>query len=168
MNFNIIWAPWRIKYIKSVSKESKQTCLFCELPKRSDDESLILFRGKHSYIVLNAFPYTTGHLMIVPYRHTATFENLDDKILLEMFKFIKVSITVLRKIYSPDGFNIGINIGRAAGAGVESHLHIHVVPRWVGDANFMTIVGDVRVLPESLRDSYNKLKNEISKLLHDD
>ncbi len=160
----IIWAPWRSSYIKSVSKASKKPksrCLFCDLKNKDDDDVYILFRGSRNYVVLNAYPYTTGHLMIVPYEHVDTVEKLDDETLIEMMKLMKFMIQVLREEYNPDGFNIGINIGRAAGAGIEDHVHLHIVPRWVGDANFMSTIASTRVLPEALEDTYKKLKNRI-------
>jgi len=160
----IIWAPWRSSYVKSVSKTSKKhksQCLFCDLKSKNDDEAYILLRGNRNYVVLNAYPYTTGHLMIVPYEHVDTVEKLDNETLIEMVKLMKFMIQILREEYNPDGFNIGINIGRAAGAGIEDHVHLHIVPRWIGDANFMSTIASARVLPEALEDTYKKLKNRI-------
>ncbi len=162
--YTILWAPWRLKYIQSVSKDKTiSKCLFCELVKKDDKEAYIIYRGRYNYIVLNAFPYTTGHVMIVPYKHVRSIEQLDDETLVEMVKLLKIIVKVLKETYAPDGFNIGFNIGRAAGAGVEAHVHLHIVPRWVGDSNFMTIISATRVLPEALEDTYNKLKSSIKK-----
>lgn len=163
----ILWAPWRSVYIKSITRDKKdqKMCLFCELQKKNDDEAYIVYRGSKNYIVLNAFPYTTGHLMIVPYRHVSTIEELDDEEILEMIKLAKLMIKILKKEYRPDGFNIGINIGRAAGAGIEGHIHLHIVPRWVGDSNFMSIIANTRVLPEALDETYKKLKNRVKDML---
>ncbi|MCG2909325.1 HIT family hydrolase [Sulfolobus sp. SCGC AB-777_L09] len=162
---DVLWAPWRSKYVSEASKKSNNICIFCEFSKdkSKDKENKVVFRGKYSYIVLNAYPYNPGHVMIVPYRHTSSIELLSDEELLEMSKLVKITISILRKVYSPDGFNVGINIGRVAGAGIDQHVHIHVVPRWNGDANFMPIIGSVKVLPELLEDTYNKLYNEFNK-----
>lgn len=157
-----IWAPWRISYILS---EKPKGCIFCEKPKeRKDEENLILIRGKHNFIILNAFPYNPGHLMIAPFRHVGLVEELTDEEALEHFKLLRESLKALRRALSPDGFNIGMNLGKTAGAGVEDHLHTHIVPRWEGDTNFMPVVADVKVLPEALSDTYRKLKEAWSNL----
>ena len=160
MGLQILWAPWRSKYIKSITSEdhSRNVCLFCSLPSKSDEESLIVYRGKNVYVVLNAFPYTSGHIMVVPYKHVDTLEKLTDNELLELMKTVSLSIKILRAALKPEGFNIGINLGRSAGAGVEEHVHVHVVPRWTGDANFMTTIYNTRVLPISLKETYTLLK----------
>jgi len=158
---NVIWAPWRSKYIKEVTEgkqDKKQSCIFCEVVKKSDEEALILYRGKSCYVIMNLYPYNTGHIMVIPYRHVPSIEHLDATELLEMMQLVKISIKIIKKALNPDGFNIGINLGRAAGAGVEEHVHIHVVPRWVGDANFMPIVAGVKILPQDVRETYNLLK----------
>ncbi len=164
--YTILWAPWRLKYIQSVSKDKTVgKCLFCEIVKKDDKEAYIIHRGRYNYIVLNAFPYTTGHVMIVPYKHVGSIEQLDNETLVEMIELLKMVIGVLKEVYAPDGFNIGFNIGRAAGAGIEAHVHLHIVPRWIGDSNFMTIISATRVLPEALEDTYNKLKSSIRKYI---
>ena len=156
---NHLWAPWRSKYVVSAAQKRNETCIFCEATKTNDDRSsYVVFRGKKNFVILNAFPYNPGHIMIAPYRHIGTLEALDAEESLEMFELVKASLRILRKVYNPDGFNIGVNIGRAAGAGIESHVHVHVVPRWNGDANFMPVVAGTKVLPESLDDTYKKLK----------
>jgi ATP adenylyltransferase len=144
-----IWSPWRNTYIQSDKKKCK--CIFCEaLTLKNDPESLIVHRGDTGFVILNRFPYTSGHVMVVPYVHEPSFEELDQKTRAELMELINTSTRVLRSLYSPEGFNIGANLGAAAGAGVIGHVHFHVVPRWVGDSNFMSTVGDVRVLPEEL------------------
>lgn len=151
-----LWAPWRFAYIESTESPG---CIFVELPKQDRDrENLILYRGKNAFVMLNAFPYTNGHLMIAPYKHTADLAELNDAELLEINQLLAASVGWLKKVYSPDGFNVGINLGRAAGAGIPTHVHWHVVPRWNGDTNFMTTVGDVRVLPQSLDQSFERIR----------
>ena len=155
---DFIWSPWRYDYLASAGKKSP-SCVFCVEENRSHDaERLIVFRGSHNFIILNLFPYTSGHLMIVPYRHEASLASLDTATTIEMIELAKRAQTALETEYHPDGFNIGMNLGRSAGAGVADHLHLHVVPRWSGDANFVSIVGETRVLPEDLTATYLKLK----------
>ncbi|BFI75340.1 HIT domain-containing protein [Sulfurisphaera ohwakuensis] len=166
---DILWAPWRSKYVSEASKNKSSSCLFCDvIGKKEDKNNWIVYRGKFSFIILNAFPYNPGHLMVVPYKHVSSIEGLEEKEILEMMYFLKVSIKAIRKVYSPDGFNIGINIGRVAGAGIDQHVHIHLVPRWNGDVNFMPVIGGVKVLPEILEDTYNKLKPEIEKIISEE
>ncbi|EZQ03064.1 HIT domain-containing protein [Acidianus sp. RZ1] len=156
---NFLWAPWRNKYVSDNSKKKDKKCIFCTFLNESNDtENLIVYREKTAYVILNRFPYNPGHIMIVPNRHIPSLELLSDEESLEMLKLVKKSMSILRKIYSPDGFNIGINIGRVAGAGIEEHVHVHIVPRWNGDANFMPVLANTKVLPESLDDTYNKLR----------
>ncbi|MBX3120104.1 MAG: HIT domain-containing protein [Fimbriimonadaceae bacterium] len=153
-----LWAPWRFTYIEKASP-SDGGCIFVDLPQQdSDRENLILWRGKTAFVMLNAFPYTNGHLMIAPYKHTNDIGALDDAELLEINKLVAACVRWVTAAYKPDGFNIGVNVGHAAGAGIPSHIHWHVVPRWNGDTNFMTTVGDVRVLPQTLEQSYDRLK----------
>jgi ATP adenylyltransferase len=144
-----IWSPWRNIYIQSAKEKCK--CIFCEaLTRKNDPESLIVHKGKTAFVILNRFPYTSGHVMVVPFVHKPSFEELDVKTRAELMELINISTRVLRSLYHPEGFNIGANLGTAAGAGVIGHVHFHVVPRWVGDSNFMSTVGEVRVLPEEL------------------
>lgn len=157
MNYRILWSPWRYQYIRSTVKP-REKCIFCEIPKMRDEDAYLLYRGKYSYVVLNAYPYNSGHLMVIPYRHVDTIEKLTMEELMEMMELTKKSLNALRRAFNPDGFNIGINIGRAAGAGVAGHVHIHVVPRWVGDANFMAVIASTKTLPLSLRETYNILR----------
>ena len=158
-----LWAPWRIKYILV---EKPRGCIFCTKPKENRDrENLILYRGKNAFIIMNAFPYNSGHVMIAPYRHVPSLENLNDEELLELSKLVNLSLKVIRESMKPDGFNIGVNIGRAAGAGIEDHVHVHVVPRWVGDTNFMPVLSDTKVIPEALEETYDRLKKALEKVL---
>lgn len=157
-----LWAPWRFEYVTTASKPSEGGCIFVELPAQADDRNnLILHRGEHAFVMLNAFPYTSGHLMVAPYRHTPNVEELDDSETLEIGQLISKCVTWLKAAYDPQGFNIGANIGEAGGAGIPSHIHWHIVPRWKGDTNYMTTVGEVRVLPQSLEDSYDLLRRTI-------
>lgn len=166
---DILWAPWRSKYVSEASKSKTTSCLFCDVvTKREDKNNWIIYRGKFSYIILNAFPYNPAHLMIVPYKHVSSIEMLDSNEFLEISQLLKISIKAIRRVYSPDGFNIGINIGRVAGAGIDQHVHVHVVPRWNGDANFMPVIGGIKVLPEMLEDTYNKLKPEIERVINEE
>lgn len=156
-----LWAPWRYTYIKT-AVEGGGECIFVELPKLDEDrKNLILYRGKHAFVILNAYPYTSGHLMVAPYKHTANMSELSDAEHLEIQKLIAMCIEWLTTAYNPQGFNIGVNMGRAAGAGIEGHLHWHVVPRWSGDTNFMPVVGEVRVLPQSLEETFDTLRSQI-------
>lgn len=151
-----LWAPWRIQYIKTLKEE--KGCIFCIKPKENrDEENFILRRGKKSFIILNKFPYNSGHLMIAPYRHTGKIENLKDEESLEIFKFLKLSIKALKKVINPHGFNVGINIGKIAGAGYPGHIHFHVVPRWDGDTNFMPVIGETKVIPEEIKRTFKIL-----------
>lgn len=153
----LLWAPWRLTYIEKDSPDGG--CIFVELPKLENDrDNLLLHRGEHAFVMLNAYPYTNGHLMVAPFRHTAELEDLDAATLLEINQLLGRCVRWIREAYHPDGFNIGVNLGSAAGAGIPTHVHWHIVPRWQGDTNFMTTVGNVRVLPQSLEESYDRLK----------
>ena len=153
-----IWAPWRIKYIQM---EKSKGCILCEKPRQdSDAANYILFRGDKNFVIMNIYPYNPGHLMIAPYRHIDSLEGLSDEESHEHIDLTNRSIAVLRKVLNPEGFNLGINIGQAAGAGIADHVHTHIIPRWQGDTNFMTTVSDIRVVPEALAESYKKLKTE--------
>ncbi|MCH7904099.1 MAG: HIT domain-containing protein [Armatimonadetes bacterium] len=157
-----LWAPWRFDYIAQAGKSGASGNIFVDLPAEdSDRENLILFRGRTAFVIMNRFPYTNGHLMVAPYQQTPEIGGLDDEELLEINRLIARCIEWLRTAYEPEGFNVGVNLGAAAGAGIASHLHWHVVPRWSGDTNFMTTVADTRVIPQDLRDSYDLLKKII-------
>ncbi len=152
----VLWAPWRMEYILSKKPEG---CIFCSMPEEGDDEkNYILMRGKVSYVIMNRYPYNNGHLMVVPFRHVPDLEDLDDETMLELFKLTRFSIQCLRQAFRPDGFNVGINLGKIAGAGIEAHLHIQIVPRWAGDTSFMAVFDETRVIPEHLKDTYKRLK----------
>lgn len=152
-----LWAPWRLEYIRSADKQ--QGCIFCLKPAESQDEqNLILYRGKKAFILLNRFPYTTGHLMVALYRHTDDLGEFEVEEQVELLQLTHLSLRLLEKVYQPQGYNVGVNLGRAAGAGIVGHFHLHVVPRWVGDTNFMPVLGEVRVIPENLEDTYRKLR----------
>ena len=154
-----IWAPWRLAYVKDAAKDSEADCIFCSKPAASDDEAtLIVHRGERCFVILNLFPYTNGHLMVAPFEHVATLPALDAATVAEMMALAQRSMTVLEETYSPHGYNVGFNQGRVAGAGVEHHIHMHVVPRWGGDTNFMPVLADTRVMPQSLEESYEALK----------
>jgi ATP adenylyltransferase len=153
-----LWTPWRMEYIKSGTHDEIE-CIFCELPARDDDEStFILKRGRLAFVILNIFPYNSGHLMVAPFRHIADVEELTTEEGHEGFALLGRSVHALKEALQPQGFNIGMNLGRVAGAGVPDHLHFHVVPRWGGDTNFMPVLGETKVLPELLEESYAKLK----------
>ena len=151
-----LWAPWRMDYIIN---DKPSDCIFCgaETPER-DRERLILHRTPLSFVMMNRYPYTNGHLLIAPYRHTAELNELDEAEMLDLFATLRLCRNVLQATASPGGFNIGINLGRAAGAGVDEHLHLHIVPRWNGDTNFMSVLDDVRVMPENLTATYERLR----------
>ena len=159
-----LYTPWRYDYIKGSSGEKTghgEGCVFCAVAARDQDtETFILHRARHNLVVLNIYPYTSGHLMIVPFEHTADFAALPRETSSEMMELAKRAQSLLAEIYRPHGFNLGMNLGQAAGAGVTDHLHLHVLPRWSGDANFMTTVGETRVLPEELRATYDRLKGK--------
>lgn len=151
-----ISAPWRKEYVRRLSKMSG--CIFCQALKSKDDrQAFILFRGTHNFIVLNKYPYTVGHLMIVPYKHVSSFERAKKESTDEMADLLKLSLKALRKEYCPQGFNTGMNLGKCAGAGVTDHYHLHVIPRWTGDSHFMPIVGKTKVMIENLETTYDRL-----------
>lgn len=152
-----LWAPWRMQYILNVDKT--EGCIFCEKwEEERDEENLLIHRGRHCFVILNLFPYNNGHLMIVPIRHAAELSDLSDEETLEIVHLMERAMAALRRVMGAEGFNVGMNVGRVAGAGIEDHLHVHIVPRWGGDTNFMPVLGDTKVISESLRESCRKLK----------
>ena len=160
----ILYAPWRIAYIKWFSKKERG-CFLCMASRDEDDtRNLVIHRGRSCFVILNRYPYNNGHLMIAPYRHVGRITDLGDDELLEMIKFLKLSIAALESEYKPDGFNVGLNLGRAAGAGLEEHIHLHIVPRWIGDTNFMPVLADTKVIPESLEESWRRLRDRFQTL----
>lgn len=150
-----LWSPWRMKYI--LNSKSKG-CVFCKMSEeKMDRRNYILFRGEHNYIIMNLYPYNNGHLLIVPYKHTSTIEKLSKAEASDFICLTGKSVAALKKTFSPDGFNIGMNLMEAAGAGIEAHIHMHIVPRWNGDTSFMPVLFETMVIPESLDDTYSKL-----------
>jgi ATP adenylyltransferase len=158
-----IWTPWRYQYMKDAASGNQPECIFCDAVARNKDaETLIVHRGKKTFVILNRFPYTSGHVMIVPYAHVAELNLCDPATLGEMMQLAQRSETALHANYKPDGMNLGMNLGRAAGAGVVGHLHLHVLPRWMGDSNFMTVTGETRVHPEELKTTYERLSKALA------
>jgi ATP adenylyltransferase len=151
-----LWSPWRFPYLTGPKPEG---CIFCLMAAAArDEEALIVFRGKHNFVVLNRFPYTSGHLMVVPYRHVPDLAGIDDDTADELMALTRAAERHLRRLYRPDGLNLGMNIGESAGAGIAGHIHMHVLPRWTGDANFMSTVAQTRVLPEELTVTWRRVK----------
>ena len=169
---DILRAPWRMEYIDSSNRdgeentsggfETKKTgCIFCDYAvDDKDEENLVLVRGELSYVIMNRYPYSVGHILVAPYRHTANFISLSDEEKLEIFTLSQQGISILQKSMNADGFNIGMNLGRVAGAGIDTHLHLHVVPRWNGDINFMSVTAETKVLPEALSVTRRKILDE--------
>ncbi len=156
-----LWAPWRMTYIR---REKSKGCLFCDKPTEGmDSRNLILFQGRRAFVIMNRFPYNSGHLMIVPRRHCLDFEELERAEVQELFELSRLSLKILKATFRPQGFNIGVNIGRAAGAG-EEHLHVHIVPRWAGDTNFMPVLSEAKVVPEYLDETYRRLHDAFEAL----
>lgn len=159
-----MYSPWRSKYINSFTENIGGECILCKAPSENDDKkNLILRRGKYSYVIMNLFPYNSGHLMVVPYRHIPKFTDLSADEFLEIFELLKLSTDALVTIMKPDGFNIGSNIGRSAGAGIDEHIHFHLVPRWNGDTNFMPVLSDTKLISEDILDTYKKLYDLLLK-----
>ena len=157
MTMEIIYTPWRYRYVSNVDNKG-DGCVFCEKAAASDDRaSLILKRGEHCFVILNLYPYTSGHLMVAPYKHTPTIEDISEEGRSEMMALVVESMGAIREAFGPEGFNVGINMSRVAGAGIKDHVHTHVVPRWAGDSNFMPITADTRVLPCDLESVYDSL-----------
>ena len=151
-----LWAPWRTEYIQRVKED---ICILCQKPRENNDAAnYILYRGRHNFVILNAFPYNSGHLMVAPYRHTADLQDLMEEEVKEHFDIIKRVSELLKQAMKPDGFNIGLNVGGVAGAGIDKHLHTHVVPRWGGDTNFMPVLSETKVISEALTATYQKLR----------
>ncbi len=154
-----IWAPWRIDYVMDAVKDDKEECIFCAMPAQdADEENLIVHRGESCFVMLNKFPYTNGHLMVTPYEHAGALQEIDAETLTEMMTLAQRAMAAIEGTYAPHGFNVGFNQGKVAGAGIEHHIHMHVVPRWGGDTNFMPVIGDSLVMPQSLEQSYEMLK----------
>jgi ATP adenylyltransferase len=159
-----LWAPWRMVYILN-ELEDKKGCIFCELPKETDDKkNLIVFRSEFCFVIMNKYPYNNGHVLVVPYEHTSDYTALNDQILLDIQKTVQKTIAVIKKVMSPQAMNIGLNLGRTAGAGIDQHLHYHIVPRWDGDTNFMPVISDTKVVSEALDATRDKLADAFERL----
>ena len=160
---DVLWSPWRYDYIKASGGTVNNGCVFCSILSNSasDEENFILKRAELNFVILNIYPYTSGHLMIVPYDHVSLLSDSGRQTTDEMMELTKQAQAAISDVYTPDGVNLGMNLGRAAGAGVDSHFHRHVLPRWVGDANFLTAIGQTRSIPESLETTYQRLKGRI-------
>jgi len=157
-----IWATWRMSFIELAKKGEFKGCFLCENPEKNNDEAnYILYRGEKNYIILNSYPYNPGHLMVAPYRHVGNLEELTEEERNEHFLMVTQGVALLKKVINPEAFNIGINLGKVAGAGIGDHVHTHIVPRWDGDTNFMPVIGDTKVLPEALAETYKKLKKAL-------
>jgi len=152
----VVWAPWRMEYVGS--GQANEGCIFCPGHDRNQDEKkLILYRGEWSIVLMNRFPYSNGHLLLAPLRHVSSFDSLSPDEKLDLLNMVERSVSVLKEVMDPAGFNIGMNLGKVAGAGVEDHMHFHIVPRWSGDTNYMTVLGEVRIIPEHIQATYEKL-----------
>jgi len=161
MDKKYLYSPWRLDYILS---EKCEGCIFCCKPDAKDDtKQLIVYRTKYSYVILNLYPYNNGHVMAVPYQHAADLSQLSKASLNDLFQVVQLTESVLKDVYNCEGINIGLNIGKAAGAGIDEHIHVHLVPRWQGDCNFMSVVGGKRVIPETFESAYKKLKTAFNK-----
>ncbi|MFZ0954706.1 MAG: HIT domain-containing protein [Candidatus Sulfotelmatobacter sp.] len=157
-----LWTPWRYAYVSSAGKT--QECVFCDAVKdRDDSRTHIVYRGERCFVILNAYPYTPGHVMVVPYAHLDELQKLPPEAAHEMMELSQRMETVLRELYHPDGINLGMNIGKAAGAGIAGHIHMHVLPRWVADANFLSVVGETRILPETLDVTWKRISGALAK-----
>ncbi len=157
-----LWSPWRLKYVSSTGQPC--ACVFCEALTRDDPGALVLHRGRTAFVILNLFPYNSGHLMVVPNRHIATLASASHDELCELIDLTRLAEQALTEVYAPQGLNVGMNLGRSAGAGIVDHMHVHVVPRWNGDTNFMTVVGEARVLPEDLEQAAARLRPVFARL----
>jgi len=156
-----IWAPWRMEYLMA---DKTDGCIFCDKPQENDDRArLILHRSTHSFIIMNAYPYNNGHLMVAPYRHVGSFSELTSEERVDLMDEVAAAESLLTRAFSPQGMNVGVNLGECAGAGVVGHLHVHLVPRWSGDTNFMPVLGETRVIPELLRQTYEKLLEHLER-----
>ncbi len=152
-----LWAPWRMEYLRNIDQKD-EGCIFCVKPQQDTDrDNLILSRGELNFIIMNKYPYNNGHLMVVPYDHTSDCSDLKDAVTLELWQLINKCKNVLSQAFHPDGFNIGMNIGRTAGAGIDQHVHMHIVPRWNGDTNFFPVIGETKVISQSLEGAYDTL-----------
>jgi ATP adenylyltransferase len=159
-----LWAPWRMSYIRGEDPGTQRACIFCLRDCGAEDcQRLVLCRGEHACILMNRYPYSNGHLLVAPFRHTADLADLNDQEALEMHRLLVLAKEVLKECVAPQGFNVGMNLGQVAGAGVADHLHMHIVPRWQGDTNFMPVFADVRIIPEHLEETYGRLAEAFAR-----
>ena len=156
-----LWTPWRYAYVSGAAPVTG--CIFCNAPKEADEKARIVYRGVQCYVILNTFPYTSGHAMIVPYAHLDELNKLPPDAALEMMTLTQRMEVVLRDLYHPDGINLGMNLGKAAGAGVAGHVHMHILPRWIADANFVSVIGETRVLPEALEVTWERIRDRLNQ-----
>jgi len=162
-NMKVLWAPWRMEYI--LADGDADDCILCPGDDRTRDEDRMILRvDSKTLVIMNKYPYINGHLLVAPVRHVGGMEDLSDEEILDLMTWVRTSVKILKKHMSPDGFNVGLNLGRAAGAGMEDHLHFHIVPRWNGDTNFMAVFGDVRVIPQHIRETYKELRPYFDRL----
>lgn len=160
-----LWAPWRLEYIKTTVLQPEQECFLCEaVSDDKDRERLVLHRGKATFVIINLYPYNNGHLLVAPNRHLSTIDELKSEEMVELFDFTRRAVRWVKRAFNPHGYNIGMNIGRVAGAGVPDHLHMHIVPRWNGDTNFMPVLGGTKVISEGLQSTYDRLKEAIREV----
>ena len=162
-----LWAPWRGEYIQGPPERRKNKltgCIFCREYSKNNKKALVLYKGNFAAVMMNKFPYNNGHLLLYPWKHTALLEEMGAEEIQEFFLLLKKSVVILKKVFKPAGFNIGMNLGKASGAGIDEHIHFHIVPRWNGDTNFMPVIGEVRVMPEHLSATYNKLYQHFKRL----
>lgn len=162
-----LWAPWRGEYVQGHSERRKNKptgCIFCREYSKNNKKALVLYKGNFAAVMMNKFPYNNGHLLLYPWKHTALLEEMGTEEIQEIFSLLKKSVVILKKVFKPAGFNIGMNLGKASGAGIDEHIHFHIVPRWNGDTNFMPVIGELRVMPEHLSATYNKLYQHFKRL----
>ncbi len=157
---NVLRAAWRSEYINAPNEEKQDDCIFCQYPRQQKDlENLLLVRAEKVFVMMNRYPYSSGHLMVIPYRHTSDFTSLTPEESLELIHLAQHATKILKRVLRPDAFNLGMNLGKVAGAGIDAHLHLHIVPRWNGDTNFMSVTAETKVLPEALSTTYERLAN---------
>ena len=166
MNMDKLWAPWRIDYIRNDMQDQDSGCFFCKYIENEEDdkENLVLYRGEKNFVVMNYYPYNNGHVMVTPYLHTGDLSDLDTETKTEMMELTDTACNIIRKTMDAEGFNVGLNIGTVAGAGIDDHLHMHIVPRWQGDTNFMPVLGHTKVVSEGLTETWKYLKKEFDKI----
>jgi ATP adenylyltransferase len=161
-----LWRPWRINYVRDIESIRKEGCIFCAKPQIGDDHAaLILHRCDTAFIIMNLYPYNNGHVMVSPFRHVAGLEELEERERKDLMDLTALAVKAIEMEMRPQGFNLGMNLGKVAGAGFDEHLHMHIVPRWQGDSNFMPVVAEVKVMPESVEENYERLRSSISSIL---